>query len=333
MTATTLHGAAGSARSDFGDLRGEFRALLATGGVYALGARAKISLTGGDRVRWLNGMTTNNVRDLAPGHGVYSFLLNPQGHILADIYAYNRGDSLLVDTALDQREKILQLFEHYIIMDDVEVANLSDKLTALGLAGPPARHILEKAGLQAPQLAPLQFADLQWRGIALTVACGDNPALPCYEIWLAPEHVPALWDALVRVGARPVGTGALELLRIASGLPRYGQDIRERDLPQETGQDRALHFSKGCYIGQEIVERVRAQGHVNKKLVRVEIEGGEALAPGSKLTADGAEAGEITSSVYSPAAEKALGLAIVRTAFAAAGSALESQARRVLVLQ
>ena len=108
--------------ADLGDVRAEFQALVASAGVYELSARAKVSLTGSDRVRWLNGMVTNNIRDLAPGQGVYAFLLNPQGHILGDLYAYNRGESLIVDTDQSQLEKILAVFDKYIIMDDVEVA-------------------------------------------------------------------------------------------------------------------------------------------------------------------------------------------------------------------
>ena len=111
--------------------------MAAAAGVYQLSARAKVSLTGSDRVRWLNGMVTNNIRDLAPGHGVYAFLLNPQGHILGDLYAYNRGESLLVDTDQSRLEKILAVFDKYIIMDDVEVAG--EKLEAVGIAGPKSR--------------------------------------------------------------------------------------------------------------------------------------------------------------------------------------------------
>src|SRR6201987_4696965 len=143
-------------------VRDEFRALSSTCGVYDLGSRAKIGLTGSDRVRWLNGMVTNNVRDLAVGSGVYAFLLNPQGHILADLYAYNRGESLLVDTDQTELEKVLAVFDKYIIMDDVEIANISDKLTAIGIAGPNAAEVLRAAGIDPPELQPLQFVNLKW---------------------------------------------------------------------------------------------------------------------------------------------------------------------------
>jgi glycine cleavage system aminomethyltransferase T len=128
LGAGEYRGATTAAR--FGDPQAEYAALRGGCGVYDLGFRSKIALTGGDRVRWLNGMVTNNVRDLAVGRGLYAFLLNPQGHILGDLCAYNRDESITVDTDCGQAEKILATFDHYIIMDDVEVINLSEQVTA-----------------------------------------------------------------------------------------------------------------------------------------------------------------------------------------------------------
>ncbi len=273
MASTVVHGNQASPPSDFGDVRSEFAALISGCGIYDLSSRVKIVLTGGDRVRWLNGMVTNNIRDLAQGQGIYAFLLNPQGHILGDLYAYNRGDSIMIDSDQSQSEKLLATFDHYIIMDDVEVANLSDKLTAIGIAGPKATEVLRAAGFEISKLEPLQFADVTWRNVAVTVVRVDNPSVESYELWLSPGQVTLLEDALTQAGATQVGTAALELLRIAAGIPRYGQDIRERDLPQETEQQRALHFSKGCYIGQEIVERIRSRGNVHRKFTGFEVLG------------------------------------------------------------
>lgn len=310
MTATALHDTLASASAhlseysgaataaDFGNVRAEFQALVADAGVYDLGWRAKITVSGADRTRWLNGMITNNVRDLAPGHGLYAFLLNPQGRILADLYAYNRETSLLVDTDQSQVSKVLEIFDHYIIMDDVEVA-LSEKLTAIGIAGPKTRAVLRTAGVDVPKLEPLQFYDFTWRNTELTIVRGDNPTVESYELWLAPANVKFVWETLVRAGAKPVGTAALELLRIASGIPRYGQDIREKDLPQETGQQRALHFSKGCYIGQEIVERIRSRANVHRSFTGFTIRG-PLPEPGSKMQADAKDIGEITSAASMP---------------------------------
>ncbi|MFZ1159318.1 MAG: hypothetical protein WAO10_16160, partial [Candidatus Sulfotelmatobacter sp.] len=296
----------------FSDPHTELAALRAGCGVYDLGFRAKIALAGKDRVRWLNGMVSNNIRDLAAGHGVYAFILNPQGHILGDLNAYNRGESLLVDTDRSQAEKILAIFRKYIIMDKVEVSDLSEQLTALGVTGPKARDVLAACGFELPERAALQASDLhlrdiKWRGVDCTlVQDGENS----YEIWLAPGEARNLWDALLAAGATAVGAEALETHRILSGVPLYGVDIRERELPQETEQARALSFTKGCYIGQEIVERIRARGNVHRMFTGFVVENGAPVAAGAKIIARDApaadkvagdkEVGEVTSVAFIP---------------------------------
>jgi folate-binding protein YgfZ len=311
MTSTTLHGAnpehsSATLAPDFGDVRAEYHALLSGCGFYDLSWRAKIAVTGSDRVRWLNGMATNNVRDLAPGHGVYAFLLNAQGRIQADLYIFQRGASLLVDTERRQREKVLQLFDRYIIADDVEIADVSDTLTPLGLTGPESRHVLERVGIAVPNLAPLQFADVAWQHAlqhkTVTLLRSGEEARESWQLWIAPEHSGELWGELLKAGARPTGTTALNLFRISRGIPQFGVDIRERDLPQETGQTRALNFTKGCYLGQEIVERIRSRGAVHRQFTAFVVEG-TLPEPGAKILAvekDEKEVGEITSSAILP---------------------------------
>jgi folate-binding protein YgfZ len=308
MTSTTLHGANPSEHGgatttpDFGDTRAEFHALLSGCSLYDLSWRAKIAVTGSDRVRWLNGMATNNVRDLAPGHGVYAFLLNAQGRIQADLYVFQRGDSLLVDTERGQREKVLQLFDRYIIADDVEIADISDKLTALGVTGPESRHVLERACIAVPDLKHLRFADVAWKEKLVTLLRAGEEVRESWQVWIAPEHAGELWDALLKAGARPTGTTALNLFRISRGIPQFGVDIRERDLPAETGQTRALNFTKGCYLGQEIVERIRSRGAVHRQFTAFAVEG-TLPEPVAKIVAgekEEKEVGEITSSAILP---------------------------------
>jgi len=298
----------------FQDPQAEFEALHSGCGVYDLGFRAKISLAGGDRMRWLNGMVTNNIRDLAVGHGVYAFLLNPQGHILGDLYAYNLGDSITVDTDRGQVEKILATFDHYIIMDDVEATNLSEQWTALGLAGPKSRQILAAAGFDIPEMQALDLRRAGWNGEHGALVRGDDPSGESYEIWIAPAGVKTLWDALLAAGAAPVGFEGLEKHRIVGGIPRYGLDIRERDLPQETDQARALNFSKGCYVGQEIVERIRSRGAVHRKFIGFVAEGAQHVAAGAKVVSGEKEVGEITSvaSLQIAGAEKTVALGYIR---------------------
>jgi folate-binding protein YgfZ len=324
--------------ADYGDVRAEFAALLSGCGIYELSTRAKIKLTGSDQIRWLNGMVTNNIRDLAANHGVYAFLLNPQGKILGDLYAYNRGGSLLLDTDQSQLEKLLAIFDKYIIMDDVEVTNISDQLTAIGIAGTKAREVLRATGIEVTDLQPLQFADLTWQNIKLTLMRGDNPSLDAYEFWLAPENLTTVWDALVKAGAMPAGATAMELLRIAAGVPCYGKDIRERDLPPETGQTRALHFAKGCYVGQEIVERIRSRGAVHREFAGFEIKVSDNAvlpSPGTKIQLDGKDVGEITSVASLPTAtgERPVALGYIRREVGAAGKQVYAGGEEVTIVR
>jgi len=296
----------------------EWGAMRGRCGVYDLGFRAKLSLTGADRVRWLNGMVTNNIRDLAVGSGVYSFLLNPQGKILGDLYAYNRGESIVVDTDQSQVEKILATFDHYIIMDDVEVTNLSEAVTALGVSGLRARQVVRDCGIEIPETPPLQIFDATCTCDCECTQCtavrGEDFEAESYELWLEPKDVRKTWDALVAHGATPVGYEALELQRISQGIPLYGVDIRERELPQETEQARALNFNKGCYVGQEIVERIRSRGAVHRKFSGFMAEGAGAIAPGMKIVAGEKEVGEITSvaTLQVPGGDRTVALGYLR---------------------
>ena len=295
--------------------RSEFNALVSGCGIYRL-HRALIVLTGSDRTRWLNGMVTNNVRDLKSGHGVYAFLLNPQGRIQGDLYAFNRSENLVVATERGQAETILQIFDRYIIMDDVTLDNQSEKFEVIGIAGPKSRALLSAVGLGDHKLETLQFAGLTWNDGEVALVRGDNPCVPNFELWVRPNDAEQAWNALLNAGALAVSDETLENFRIACGLPRFGRDIRDKDLPQETGQERALNFSKGCYVGQEIVERIRSRGAVHRTFVGFEIEGPAPLV-GAKVQHDGKDVGEITSIANVPTntSHRVLALGYLRKEF------------------
>jgi folate-binding protein YgfZ len=307
----------------FGDTAAEFRSLLEGSAVFDMSWQAKLVISGRDRTRWLNGMVTNNIRDLAVGRGVYNFTLTPQGRNQGDLVAYNRGDYFLATTDQAQAEPLTAILQRYIIMDQVEIENISENLVSIGVAGPRAKELLTNAGIDVSQLEVGQVIDTMSGEIGISVARGTQPNLDGYEIWLAVENTEKVWDALIAAGATPVGSDALELYRIVCGVPRYGIDLRERDLPQETGQQHALNFSKGCYIGQEIVERIRARGNVHRAFVGFEMTG-DAPQPGTKVMAADKEAGEITSAarVPFPGGERTLALGYLRREAAAPGSAV-----------
>lgn len=311
----------GETPATFGNLADEFGALVEGAAVFDLGWQAKVLISGKDRTRWLNGMITNNIRDLAPGRGVYAFLLTPQGHNQGDLTAYNRGEYLLATTDRDQVEKVTAVLKKYIIMDKVEIEDISDKLVSIGIAGPKAAETLTKAGIDLSQLEAGQIVDTVWQEIGISVARNAHPQMDGYEIWLAPENVEKLWDALTAAGATPAGSDALEMYRIVRGVPRYGIDLRERDLPQETGQEHALNFSKGCYIGQEIVERIRARGNVHRTFIGFEVEG-QPPPPGTKARANEKDMGEITSATRLPNG-RTIGLGYLRREVAAPGATVQ----------
>ena len=316
LRAGDYHGA--EAAAAFSTFAEEFEALRSGAGLYEATWRAKIVVTGEDRVRWLNGTITNNVRDLAPGNGVYSFVLNAQGRIQGDLTAYQRGDYFLLVTDASQAANLIAWFDRYIIMDDVELANVSQKLASVGIKGPKAIEVLRNAGFPA-DLQPLQVVDAVWNDIGISVARGPSERFPEFEIWFAPENTAAAWDALMHGGAVPVGFETLEAFRIASGVPAFGQDIRERDLPQETEQKHALHFVKGCYIGQEIVERIRSRGNVHRGLIGFTLP--HSLSPGTKVSKDGKDVGEITSVAQLPS-QQFIALGYVRREAGPVGTTL-----------
>lgn len=291
------------------DSRQELTALVIGSGVSRPG-RMLFSLTGRDRVRWLNGMVTNNVRDLAPGSGVYAFVLNTQGNILGDLYVFNRGESLVAEIEREQAETVLQVLRRYIIMDKVEIEDLSDKIAVVGVTGAKSGEALAAIGLRG-DLSELRVAETTLNQANVTLVRGDNPCVPNYEIWAPADRVESVIDALMNAGSELVGEQTLETFRILCGIPKVGRDIRERTLPQETGQERALNFTKGCYIGQEIVERIRARGAVHRTFTGFEIEG-PAPDAGTKIQSEAKDVGEITSVMTEPLKGKRLALGFLR---------------------
>jgi aminomethyltransferase len=278
----------------FGNVDAEFAAITSSCGVYDLGWRGKIAVTGSDRSRWLNGMVTNNIKDLPPNHGNYNFLLNAQGRIQGDMYVYNRGERLLIDTERSQVEHLTKTLEHFIIMDDVELADVSEQITSIGVQGPKATEILKSCGIEPSCADVLVVCDIKWNGKDISITRMASDEFLTYEIWLSQADAPVLWEVLRKAGVEAVGSEALEKFRVMAGMPRYGVDIRDRDLPQETRQEHALNFTKGCYIGQEIEERIRSRGNVHRGFTGFE-SNGEVTAGAKVSDASGKDVGELTS--------------------------------------
>ncbi len=291
----------------------ELQALLEGAGIFDLGYRAWLRATGKDRVRWLNGMITQAVKSMTPGQTGYTLVLNAQGRIQGDGDVSCFEDSLLLETDRFQAERLLSHLRRFIIMDDVKLEVLDAAGTAIGIAGPRAATILEKLGGSVPE--PDTFRTAQLAGIDVTLVRVWSLVVTKVEIRVASERVLELWNALAEAGATPCGTAALEDLRILEGTPQFDVDFSDKHLPQETNLQRALNFTKGCYIGQEIVERIRARATVHRSLRQFELHG-EAPGLGEKIELRAGEAavGELTSvaRIELPGLRKTLALGVAR---------------------
>ncbi len=256
-----------------------------------LAGRGRIEVRGRDRARFLHNVTSNEVKKMVPGDACYAFLLTPQGRIVADLQLLCLPDRFLIDTEPEVADKVRQHILKYKVADQVELENISVETTAIGVEGPGA-----------PALPPPQGE--YW--IAPFTVTGQ----PGYRIYAPAGARDGIIRHLESAGAMAAAAGEARTVRIENGKPRYGEDILETSLPQETEQMQAVSFTKGCYIGQEIVERIRARGQVHRHLVRLEIAANEPPAPGKQMV-EGREV-EVTSAVYSPELRKVVALGYVR---------------------
>jgi len=294
-----------------------------------LSSSGKIRVLGEDRARLLHAMTTQDVQSLTPGHGVYAFFLNAQGRILGDANIFCREDCFLLDTEPETRQKLFDHIDRYIIADDVTLEDATGEMATIAIEGPQAAAILERLGAPVPES---DYETRAWSG--MTVACVSSSGTGGFFVFLNPAKKGDLIAAIEAKGIAEATPDDARTVRIEHGRPRYGEEITERYLVQETAQLQAVHFSKGCYLGQEIVERVRSRAQIHRVLRRIEVDSPDMPAAGSKLKSPDAQAdaGEIASAAFSPALGKVAAIAYVRTQFAEPGTDLRLGDVRALVI-
>ncbi len=289
-----------------------------------LSARGKIRMVGEDRVRLLHAMSTNHIEELQPGQSSYGFLLNPQGRILADFQVYCHPQHLLLDTEPETREKVFQQLDNYIIADDVTLEDVSSAFADVALEGPQAGEVLRQAGVPVPE-EENAFVQAEQGVVARVSATGAAG----FRIIVPSGLKETLVERLVNNGATRATSGELRMARIEIGRPRYGEELSEGYIPQETQVIRALHFTKGCYVGQEIVERVRSRGNVNKLLVQLRVDGDAVPEPGAEAVSGEKRAGVIVSAVELP--DGVVAMAYLRAQFARPGAEVEVDGARAAV--
>jgi folate-binding protein YgfZ len=305
-------------------------------GLFARRDRGRIEVRGQDRVRWLNGMVSNDVAGLAPGpdrSGCYALLLTPKARIVADLHVLCRVESLWLDVASEFLEDVKTRLDARIIADDVTLEDTSADWTIFDLMGPDAFGWLARAGASLPELSVGSCIEAEVGAVGVWIARlgahGDSA-----RVWIPSTSSEAVASALAACAEGAVADGdadLLEMLRIEAGEPRLGADFGEDVFPEEAGLvASAVSLTKGCYTGQEIVARIESRGQVKRKLVALAFEGA-ALAPvGTALLHDGAPVGEITSAAATPSGGRALGF--VRLPQAAPGIRLEAGAHMATVV-
>jgi len=317
--------------ADYGDVPGEYAALGTNAGLLDLSFRGRLCLTGADRIRFLHGQVTNDVKRLARGEGCYAALTNAKGRMQGDLNIYCLADELLLDVEPGLATATAARLEQYIVADDVQVVDVAAHYGLLSVQGPESEAVVRQAGfaggLPSKTLGLVQATDAELGENFLV----NQPRLGAQGFdWLVPvtalEVLAGKLLAAVRaVGGRPCGWEACEIARVEAGRPRYGADMDDSNLALECGiEGRAISYTKGCYIGQEVLNRVHTLGHVNRELRGLRLADSLAALPakGDKLMHEGREAGYVTSAVVSPALKAKIALGYVRHGADQAGTEL-----------
>jgi aminomethyltransferase len=303
-----------------------YRALREGAAWLDLTGRGVTRVTGEDRARLLHALVSNHVEQLQPGEGCYAFLLNAQGRILADVNILRFADHLLLDTEPETARFVPEHIEEYVIADDVSLEDLTAQTAVLGVEGPLAASVLAALGAPRPE-APCHHAAWDSATVARLTATGA----PGWRIFAPAPVKAALAGRLEQAGAVAADTDTIRTVRLENGKPRYGEDLTDKHLPHETQLLHAVHFSKGCYLGQEIVERIRSRGHVHRLLVPLRVQAIEPPPPGARIMAGEGEAGELTSAAFSPALGEVVALGYLRPEALLPGVALTCAGAKVAV--
>ena len=304
-----------------------YRAIHDGAAIGALGSRGQIAVAGKDRASYLQGLLTNDIQALTAGTGCYSAWLTPQGRMLTDMHVFESGDMILLDVPADQLPSTLQRLDQFLFTEDVQLADLAGSLHGVWLHGPHAAATVERVvtGLTGlAEWADYRNARAEFEGTPAVIARVNQLGVPGFCIYIAPTHDAALLDRLHQAGAVEADRATLEAARIEAGYPLFGIDMAEDTIPLEAGiEQRAISFTKGCYVGQEVIIRVLHRGHgrVAKKLVGLHVEG-EVPAAGAKLWSGTREVGAVTSAAASPG-HGAIALGYLHRDFVTAGTPVE----------
>lgn len=303
--------------ASYGDVAAEYSAVRESGGAGLIdfSSRGRIEVSGSEAVQFLNGLITNDVKALATGAWMRAAFPNVQGRLIGEARVLRlANDRFIFDTESQSRERVLKTLERFTLAGDFHVTDLQDALALMSVQGSRAEAIM--AATLGPVAARIERGHVytgQWKSKPLYLIRDSATAEDGFDLFVGSAEAVSLWDALAASGARAVGSDALEVLRIEAGIARYGVDMDETNVVLEAVPDEAVSFTKGCYIGQEIIARIHWRGHVAKKLCGLVFdEGGEARRDDKIRSVDGKEIGRLTSVAFSPRLNRIVALAYVK---------------------
>jgi folate-binding protein YgfZ len=311
----------------FGDSAAEYAAIRSRCGFLDLSHRGLLQLTGADRLSFLQGMLSNDLRLLKPFEGQYATLLTQQGKVIADVRVLCSLNSFYLDFWENLRDRVIEHLNRYLVADEVEIADRSDEYATLSVQGPQSEALLQKLfRINELPAEPMQHAMVNLDGTAICVVRANHTGESGFDL-IAPKGDLRKLAAQLSESGKPisaawVGEDAHKVLRVEAGIPRYGVDFSDDNLLLEVGIENSYSYTKGCYLGQEVVERIRSRGHVNKKLCGLLLAGPDLASAGDPVQADGKEVGRITSSVISPQLKRPIALAYLNKDYWTAGTAL-----------
>jgi folate-binding protein YgfZ len=314
-------------------LQDDYHAIIEGAAITAVTPRGRIAVSGRDRASYLQGLLTNDIQALRARTGCYAAWLTPQGRMTTDMHVLESGDMILLDVPAAQTSDVLQRLDMFIFTEDVQVADLSDSLRGVGVHGPEAvRAVQQVVGINGlSDWAAFQNDRVLQNGTSIVVARIDQLGVPGFTVYVEAARAAELVSGLERAGAIHVDEAAVTAARVEAGYPLFGVDMNDDIIPLEAGiEDRAISFTKGCYVGQEVVIRILHRGHgrIVRKLVGLRFEGVDLPAPLVRLHAGGRDVGFITSSALSPRVG-AIALGYVHRDFVEPGSRVEADAAGV----
>lgn len=315
------------AAAHYGDWLAEYAALRDGAGLIDLSFRSRLCLLGADAQRFLHGQVTNNIKDLNVGAGCYAAVVSAKGKLQSDMNIYRLENELLLDFEPGFSKAVAERLEKYVIAEDVQIVDAAPHYGMLGIYGPKAEPALTAFAPNFP-LPPTSMNATKWDHSAFGEIYAARRAAICgpgFDLFVPMNSMDGALEKLMASGGKLSGWQALETQRIETGVPRFGADMDETNLAPEAVDTRAISYAKGCYIGQEVIARVRTYGQVAKSLrgFKFASEAKEAPAKGAKLFIGDKEIGHITSAAWSPVLQKMVALGYIRREANQPGAAIE----------